>query len=247
MSHHFKIATKIDIYVGQGSSYQTATYKRLGYIGLDSNERSNFQSRELKTAYIENSGRYVRLLVRQCHVNKSNVYSQVGLVAINLVGAQDSVPNEARSKRDNEDDVKGSVRRHVQPSKSSLSDLSNDLNLDPHTANILRSLSDAKARAVESEDYLTAKQIKVIENELKELGVRMAQLEVAKRKAVNDEDYDRAALLKEETEELRTEIQNKVDCRFYVYHMFYFLLPNLTKYTCLSWYYPSIGRVINSV
>ena len=71
-------------------------------------------------------------------------------------------------------------------------DLSIDMNLDPQTANKLRQLSDAKAQAVASEDYLTAKQIKNVEQELKTLGSKLAQLDMAKSDAVMAEDYDLA-------------------------------------------------------
>ena len=48
----------------------------------------------------------------------------------------------------------------------------------------LRLLSDAKARAVATEDYVTAKKIKAVEGELKTLGAQLAQLDMAKRVAV---------------------------------------------------------------
>ena len=65
-------------------------------------------------------------------------------------------------------------------------------------------------KAVEQEDYSTAKQIKVVEQELKTLGSRLAQLDVAKRQAVGMEDYDRAKIMKEEIDDLRSEIEEMV-------------------------------------
>lgn len=47
-----------------------------------------------------------------------------------------------------------------------------------------------------SKDYDTAKLLKEAETQLKSLGQQLAQLEVAKRQAVEDEDYDRAKMLK---------------------------------------------------
>lgn len=47
-----------------------------------------------------------------------------------------------------------------------------------------------------SQDYDTAKLLKGAETQLKSLGQQLAQLEVAKRQAVEDEDYDRAKMLK---------------------------------------------------
>ena len=45
-------------------------------------------------------------------------------------------------------------------------------------------------------DYDTAKLLKEAETQLKSLGQQLGQLEVAKRQAVEDEDYDRAKMLK---------------------------------------------------
>lgn len=53
------------------------------------------------------------------------------------------------------------------------------------------------ARNISSfQDYDTAKLLKEAETQLKSLGQQLAQLEVAKRQAVEDEDYDRAKMLK---------------------------------------------------
>jgi centrosomal protein CEP104 len=42
LSHQSKIASKVEIFIGTGSSYRTAEFKRLGYLSLDSNERSQY-------------------------------------------------------------------------------------------------------------------------------------------------------------------------------------------------------------
>ena len=96
LSHQSKIASKIEIYIGSGSSYQSAQFKRLGYLSLDNNERSQYQARELKTVYIDYSGAYVRLIIHRNYVNKQNLFNQVGIVAVNLLGTSQSGPSGAR-------------------------------------------------------------------------------------------------------------------------------------------------------
>lgn len=86
LSHQSKIATKVELFVGQGSDYHSAKWKRLGYLSLDSNERSSFQARELKTVYIDQVGRFVKLVIHKNYVNKQNMFNQVGVVALNLLG-----------------------------------------------------------------------------------------------------------------------------------------------------------------
>jgi hypothetical protein len=61
------------------------------------------------------------------------------------------------------------------PVVNAYNDLSIDMNLDPQTAAKLQQLANTKARAISREDYLTAKQIKSVEQELKTLGSKLAQ------------------------------------------------------------------------
>mmetsp|Transcript_24759 Transcript_24759/g.41875 ORF Transcript_24759/g.41875 Transcript_24759/m.41875 type:complete len:844 (+) Transcript_24759:164-2695(+) len=203
LSHQSKIATKVEVFIGNGSDYHTAKFTRLGYLSLDNNERSSYQARELKTVYVDHQGRFIRLLVHRCYVNKYNNFSQVGIVAVNFLGREGGgVFRGAESKGT------GSVTHGAKG--GSLQDLSLDLNLDKNTASKLRMLSEAKSRAVSTEDYLTAKQIKNVEGELKDLGAQLAQLDMAKRQAVNAEDYDRAKSLKDEIDILREEMEDKI-------------------------------------
>lgn len=209
LSHQSKIASKIDLFVGQGNDYHSASFKRLGYLSLDNNEQSNYQARELKTIHINRSASFLRLLIHKCHINKLNLFNQVGLIAINLVGQDDELADDSKSRA-------GTNAKDTHDAKSTgsvssaITDLSLDLNLDEHTASKLRSLAEAKSRAVASEDYMTAKQIKSVEADLKELGSRLAQLDIAKKQAVKHEDYDRAAALKQQSDELREQIEEKV-------------------------------------
>ena len=70
LSHQSKISKKVEIFVGNGKSYATATFKRLGYLSLDSNERSSYSARELKTVFVDFVGRFVKLVINENHINK---------------------------------------------------------------------------------------------------------------------------------------------------------------------------------
>jgi centrosomal protein CEP104 len=50
-----------------------AHFERLGYLSLNSNQRSNYQARELKSVFINCTGRYLRILAHRCYVNKYNL------------------------------------------------------------------------------------------------------------------------------------------------------------------------------
>ena len=44
LSHQSKIATKLEIFVGKGETLNDCTFKRLGYMSLDNNERSGHRA-----------------------------------------------------------------------------------------------------------------------------------------------------------------------------------------------------------
>jgi centrosomal protein CEP104 len=212
LSHQSKISYKVEIFIGRGASYRTAVFSRLGYLSLDSNERSNFQSRELKTVFIDNVyGEFIKLIINENHVNKTNLYNQVGIVAVSLLGMDEAAVAASKQGRF----PVGAGHKGGPRIADPYNDLSVDLNLDPQTADKLRQLAEAKSRAVEQEDYGTAKQIKNVEQELKAMGSQLAQLDMAKSDAVIAEDYDLAKEIKDSCDSLRREIETKV--RFFTY------------------------------
>ena len=96
LSHQFKIASRVEIFIGDmppgvPSPHRGSVgveYVRLGHFSLDSNERSGFQARELKTVYVPRAseGRFLKLLLHKCHINEHNLYNQVGLLAVRAIG-----------------------------------------------------------------------------------------------------------------------------------------------------------------
>lgn len=91
LSHQSKIATKIELFTalppeGQSARYENAQFKRLGYLSLDCNERSQFQARELKSVYVDVSAQFLRIVLHKCHVNRHNIVNQVGLIALHCSG-----------------------------------------------------------------------------------------------------------------------------------------------------------------
>jgi centrosomal protein CEP104 len=50
LSHQCKIATKIELFAGMGDDYFNSKFTRLGYLSLDSNERSQYKVRRARAA-----------------------------------------------------------------------------------------------------------------------------------------------------------------------------------------------------
>ena len=99
LSHQSKIPKKIEILIA--SNYKDdedeilqfnhcQSIRRLGYVVLDTNERTDFQARELKTIDVSfEKACFVKLIIHKCYVNAFNPYKQVGIITINMLGKVD--------------------------------------------------------------------------------------------------------------------------------------------------------------
>ena len=180
LSHQFNIASKIEIFIKTPGSDK---FKKIGYLSLDNNERSNFQARELKTVYMNYTCTQIKLNLHKNHTNTKNLYSQVGLIALSILG--ENKKNE---------------------------DLGNDLRLedemiyDPATLKRLKDLYKAKYKAVELEDFDEAKKIKTAIDSLKNVSQQLMKLEEKKKLAIKNDDFDQAKLIKNEIDRIRNAV-----------------------------------------
>ena len=188
LSHQYSIATKIEIFI---LPPQSEKYKKIGYLSLDSNERSNFQARELKTVYTDYLCVRVKFNLLRCHNNSHNIYNQVGLIAISVLGEYPSILNTGLEKNVNFEN---------------LDKLEDEMIYDPATLKRLKELYRAKKKAVELEDFDEAKRIKVAIDSLKSVSQSLIQLEERKKIAIKNDDFDAAKLIKYEIERLRAAV-----------------------------------------
>ena len=188
LSHQYKIASKIEIYILPPN---TDHFKKIGYLSLDNNERSHFQARELKTVYTDYLTTQVKFNLLRCHTNIHNVQAQVGLIAISILG---EYPNKTSDYQNNE------------AAELNFNKLEDEMIYDPATVKRLKDLYKAKYRAVELEDYDEAKKIKKAINSLKSVSQSLIQLEERKRIAIKNDDFDSAKLIKYEIERLRNAV-----------------------------------------
>lgn len=222
LSHQSKISTKIEVYAGLGSSYETALFKRLGFLTLDSNERSAFQARELKTVFVDQiPSNYVKFKLHKNHINDHNLYNQVGIMLVNFCGYESTNHNQkpalpyahansSSSSIDNDGTEVYSYNQYSSPRGNEVKPFGIEVKLDPPILARLTLLADAKKRAIDEEDYITAKAIKQVESDLKELTTALASLDLSKKEAVAAEDFDRAKELKEQGDEIRMQLNQKV-------------------------------------
>ncbi|DAZ92690.1 TPA: hypothetical protein N0F65_010109 [Lagenidium giganteum] len=201
LSHQSHIASKIELFLGKGSSLQDAAFQRLGYLTLKSNVESNYMARELKTVHIDNEAVFIKLVLHQCYVNERNLYCQVGIMAINLCGEPLELMSGELPSQSAGELMSSVAARSIPkpaPASSATDDLAFDLRFDAKTAERIREIHIAKEKAVAMEDYDQAKRLKQMEEQLKSIGLQLARLETQKREAVANEDYDLAKRVKDE-------------------------------------------------
>lgn len=193
LSHQYKISSKIEISILDGNSSQNTQkkFKKIGFLGLDSNETSNFQARELKSVYIDFAVQKVKFSLQRCHTNIHNTFIQVGLIAINVLG-------EYLNKAGDQINMNNFLEVGTK--------LEEEMNYDPATLKRLKNLYKAKEKAVELEDFDEAKKIKEAIERLKSVSSQLIQLEERKRIAIKNDDFDAAKLLKYEVERLRNAV-----------------------------------------
>ncbi|GAA6223456.1 centrosomal protein of 104 kDa [Lates japonicus] len=227
LAHQYLIPTKVEFHIG-GSLPETSTagfpgqLRRLGYVSLSDNEKTGFKARELKSVHVDAIGTYLRITFHKNHVNIYNHYSQVALVAINVLG--DALDGNAFNTIPSREQLIEHYLNSTQPeaaldatfmgkceSFSPLDDLAFDMYQDPEVAHIIRLLDQKKQDMVRQEKYEQAKNLKQAIADLQKVGERLARYDVEKRCAIEKEDYDLAKKKKEMMEEYRRSVYQQLE------------------------------------
>ncbi|XP_041332634.1 centrosomal protein of 104 kDa [Pyrgilauda ruficollis] len=228
LAHQYMIASKIEFYISESlpeyfAPYQSERFQRLGYVPLSDNEKTDFRARELKSVYMDAVGQYLKLIFHKNYVNKYNLYGQVALVAVNIIGDPadygiGSMSSPSREKLIDhylgiklDDPALDGTYLGKRDSISPLDDLAFDMYQDPEVAQIIRRLDEKKREAVHLECYDHAKKLKQAIADLQKVGERLGRYEVEKRYAVEKEDYDLAKKKKEQMDEYRLKVYQQLE------------------------------------
>ncbi|XP_036389975.1 centrosomal protein of 104 kDa [Megalops cyprinoides] len=227
LAHQYMISAKIEFHIGDrppesSSPHPAEHFRRLGYVSLSDNEKTGFKARELKSVHVDAVGTYLRLTFHRNHVNRFNLYNQVALVAINVLGdpvdgkEMDPIPTRDQliehylNNTQHEIALDGSYSGKCE-SISPLDDLAFDMYQDPEVAQIIRRLDEKKQEMVRQERYDLAKILKQAIADLQKVGERLGRYEVEKRSAIEREDYDTAKQKKEQMEEYRSKVYQQLE------------------------------------
>ncbi|NXR38808.1 CE104 protein, partial [Zosterops hypoxanthus] len=225
LAHQYMIASKIEFYISESLPEYFAPYQseRFHYVPLSDNEKTDFRARELKSVYMDAVGQYLKLIFHKNYVNKYNLYGQVALVAVNIIGdpadyGDNSMTSPSREKLvdhylgvKSDDPALDGTYLGKHDSISPLDDLAFDMYQDPEVAQIIRRLDEKKREAVRLECYDHAKKLKQAIADLQKVGERLGRYEVEKRYAVEKEDYDLAKKKKEQMDEYRLKVYQQLE------------------------------------
>uniref|UniRef100_A0A8C2V9U8 Centrosomal protein of 104 kDa n=1 Tax=Chinchilla lanigera TaxID=34839 RepID=A0A8C2V9U8_CHILA len=226
LAHQYMISSKIEFYISESLPeylvpYQAERFRRLGYVSLCDNEKTGCKARELKSVYVDAVGQFLKLIFHQNHVNKYNVYNQVALVAINIIGDPADFGDESNTTsreklmdhylgHNPEDPALEGTYSGKSDYISPLDDLAFDMYQDPEVAQIIRRLDERKREAVQRERYDHAKKLKQAIADLHKVGERLGRYEVEKRCAVEKEDYDLAKEKKQQMARYRAQVYEQL-------------------------------------
>ncbi|KAI1892582.1 hypothetical protein AGOR_G00135060 [Albula goreensis] len=227
LAHQYMISAKIEFHIGDrppetSSPHASERFRRLGYVSLSDNEKTGYKARELKSVHVDAMGTYLRLTFHRNHINRCNLYNQVALVAINILGdpvdgremeiipTRDQLIEHYLNSTQHEIALDGTYSGKCD-SISPLDDLAFDMYQDPEVAQIIRRLDEKKQEAVRQERYDLAKMLKQAIADLQKVGERLGRYEVEKRCAIEKEDYDTAKKKKEQMEEYRLKVYQQLE------------------------------------
>lgn len=171
------------------STPSSQLYDFLGFISLSDNSATNFKSRELQSANVTpRKGTHLKLKLSSPHKNELNKYNQVSLLAVNVLGESFDSNDDCFQTKDN-----------VEPQLNSVcDDLLFSMYVEESITEIIRELELKKSEAVLNERFEYARKIKLCMSSLRVAGERLGRYALAKRQAIQIEDFIAAKLRKEQ-------------------------------------------------
>ena len=178
------------------NNFKQVNYDYIGFIKTDTNERTNFESRESRKIHINSKSLFFKLELDKNHLNNLNLFNQIGLVKLEFVG--DYLPYLGGNRNSNRFVLKHAVKRNFQ----------NDMDLDDICGKKLTELKKQMNYNIEIENYLECKIIKKKIEKLRLYGKKIFDLESEKKIAINNEDFSKAIEIKNMIDKMKNNIQN---------------------------------------
>ena len=183
-------------------NYHQVHYKYIGFIKMDTNERSQFRARESRKVYVNTKSLFLKIELGRNYVNEYNVFNQVGLMNLDFLGIY--LPPLGNNLDKNKFILKHAVR------KDNINTIS-DQALEDICGAELKDLKEKMNYNIKIENYKECKQIKMKLEKVRMYGKQIYDLENQKKMAVNNEDFDQAMDLKNLVDKMKVNLKTIIN------------------------------------
>jgi len=173
-------------------------YKYIGFIKMDTNERSQFKARESRKVYVNTKSLYLKILLGKNYTNKYNTFDQVGLMNLDFFGTY--LPPIGNNLKTNE-----FILRHTAQKENIKSVV--DQELEDICGNEIKELKEKMNYNIKLENYQECKQLKMKLDRIRLFGKQIYNLENQKKLAVNNEDFDKALDIKNIIDKMKANLK----------------------------------------
>ncbi|XP_055642781.1 centrosomal protein of 104 kDa isoform X2 [Toxorhynchites rutilus septentrionalis] len=221
LAHQYYIPERLELWLhysskGAPSTPSSQSFEYMGFVALSDNSSTNYTSRELQSVTVTPKvGSHLKLHLGSPYPNKFNKDNQVALLAINILGEELSADELIMAQHNSA--VLSATPSNLEMLNSSLASICDDLSysmyVEESICNVVRRMEVLKLQAVQDERFEYARKLKLCMGALRTAGERLGRYALAKRQAVQQEDFTTARLRKEQIEMYRKAVfdQLKVD------------------------------------
>ncbi|XP_037958255.1 centrosomal protein of 104 kDa isoform X2 [Teleopsis dalmanni] len=215
LAHQYLIPEKVELWLhyspkGIPSTPSSQCFDFLGFVALSDNSATNYKSRELQSVTVNpRRGTHLKLRLSTAHCNTFNTNGQIALIAVNVLGEEleKNSSNELQNEEQNETNCTTTTTDQLiteggaEPTLVSIcDDLLFSMYVEESVSDIIREMEEKKSKAVNDERFEYARKLKLCMTSLRTAGERLGRYSLAKRQAVQQEDFTTAKLRKEQIE-----------------------------------------------
>ncbi|XP_030562086.1 centrosomal protein of 104 kDa isoform X2 [Drosophila novamexicana] len=210
LAHQYLIPEKVELWLHYSpksipSTPSSQYFDFLGFVALADNANTNYKSRELQSVTVNpRRGTHLKLRLIGAHCNEFNDSQQIALMAVNVLGED----LESAAINDGDEHL-ASETPPIDTATGELAlasvcdDLLFSMYVEESIVQYIRELEQCKLKAVSSERFEYARKLKLCMTALRTAGERLGRYALAKRQAVQQEDFSAAKLRKEQIEMYR--------------------------------------------
>jgi len=179
-------------------NYHNNNYKYIGFIKMDTNERSQFKARESRKVFVNAKSIFLKIQLGKNYTNQYNTFDQVGLMNLDFFGTY--LPPIGNNLKTNE-----FILKHAAQKENIRSVV--DQELEEVCGNEIKELKEKMNYNIKLENYKECKLIKMKLDKVRMFGKQIYDLENQKKLAVNNEDFDKALDIKNLIDKMKANLK----------------------------------------